>query len=1224
MPLSLREVLLVLQANPGQSVVREGLPYAITLALAALLSALSQNRTQFLSTKTGITIRAALTSAIYDHALRLTPEGRAGLTAGEVTNLVAVDTQKLYDVMLEAHNMWSCPLIIVVVTILLWRIMGPELTIGVLALILVVPIVKFFVGRMLAIRKERAHLTDVRINILTSMLQGIQVTKLNHYESKIEEYVGSVRDKEMKLLRKELAMWGWVLSFAVVSPLVAACFSFSFYSLVSDANLVTPAETFSSLLLFSILRFPINMTARLVGKLAQAAEAVRRITFFLQREARSGTEKSTSGHLVDDDSGHVVVDLKNGTFTIKPEDDALSLAAVSETDDSAKKQKQETDTPPPPESSAFIQPSFSIRNVNLQVAKSQVVAVVGRVGSGKTLLLRALLGELPSSISTQVQLKGRLSYAAQQPFILNASVRANVLFGSDFDEARYEEVLDACCLRQDVQRLGPAGDLTEIGERGVTISGGQKQRVALARAIYAEPDITFLDDCFSALDSSTGGMVFENLFRSETGLLRKSGTILVTHAIHFLQHVDQILIMNDGTPAFCGTWEELQATKTNGSHQGLAVIQQSPYDDSTMPKRRRIAGLLSKEGMIEKDGFIMTVEERRYGVSSIRIWAEWVKNAGGWTFLLLQLLFLGLDRLFYVASDWWIALWADGAFESVEAFGQTFPPQTDGHAAQVQYVSIYSVIILLSVLASVVRSQWAVAGGARCAETMFKAMTKRVLRAPMSYFDTTPLGRILNRFTYDVEVLDIELSVSMAGVMISFSWLFSAIVVMAAVLPWILLGIVPVTFAYYFLQLYYRMSGPDLQRIDATSRTPIQASLAEGLEGATTIRAFRKEEKFSLEFQKSVDRNSSAMLNFTAAQRWLGLRIESLGASVSLTLSLLIVCANDSLLIPPGLVGLVIQWSILFTAALNFFFLRFTESEARITSIERIHETTTLPQEAAWETDPSKVVLDKSWPAKGELVFDNVSMRYRDGLPLSLDSVSFCLNPGTRCGVVGRTGSGKTSLTAALFRLVEIESGCITLDGVDLSTIGLSDLRGRPNCLRMIAQDPVLFAGTLRDCIDPFHCETDEKVLEALQAVNHRGSKERGMDILNEQVDEGGLNYSVGERQLLCLARAIVEEPRLLVLDEATASIDSATDAFIQEMVRTRFQSTTLVTIAHRIHTVIDSDRILVMDDGHAVEFGRPADLLQDPNSILSSLVDATGLESAAELRRIAEEHAHG
>lgn len=468
LPLSLRELLLVVQENPGESIIRRGLPYAITLTLAALFSALSQNRVVFLSTKSGICIRAALTSAIYEHALRLTPAGRKGLTSGEVTNLVAVDTQKLFDVMLEGHNLWSCPLLIILVSALLWVIMGPELMVGVGVLILFVPIVQQLVSRMLRIRKARSILTDTRINILASMLQGIRVAKLNHYESKISEHVGAVREQEMKLLRSELAMWGWVLTSAVCSPLLALVAAFSFYVLVSESNLITPANAFSALLLFGILRFPINMTARLVGKMAQALEAASRVSSFLAREIRTPEtqhpDSSNGGSGVDQNDEKIVLELKDGCFSIYSQEEILRL---SRPNSKVNLQDGPWELGPPEEgtmedvdeSAPSAPTNFVLQDISLRIKKSDLVAVVGKVGSGKTLLLRALLGEVPplSSSSTALSISGTVSYATQEPFILNTSLRNNILFGSDFNEDRYEKVIDACCLRPDMHRLGPAG-----------------------------------------------------------------------------------------------------------------------------------------------------------------------------------------------------------------------------------------------------------------------------------------------------------------------------------------------------------------------------------------------------------------------------------------------------------------------------------------------------------------------------------------------------------------------------------------------------------------------------------------------------------------------------------------------------------------------------------------------------------------------------------------------
>lgn len=466
MPLSLRRLLQALEENPNSAIVSQGLPFAILVCVASLVGAVAQNRTTFLSTQSGILLRASLTSAIYEHALRLSPTGREGLTAGEITNLVAVDTQKIYDVMVEGHNLWSCPLLILVVSGLLWGIMGPELVIGVVLLILFLPIVQFFVSRMLRLRKERSKLTDVRINILTAMLQGIRVTKLNHYETKVEEHVLSVREQEMKLLRKELNMWAWVLTSAVCSPLLATTAAFSCYALVDESNIISPSDAFSALLLFAILRFPINMAARLVGKMAQAMEGLRRIEEFLQRETRPDDVNMGSADFRNPTDG-TVVKVEGGSFYIRPQDIGLSRPpSANNSENNSLDLSRHSASESHPEEVVF-----HVNNVNLNMKRSEVIAIIGKVGSGKTTLLRALLGEVPAQASTELWVSDALSYAPQIPFILNRSLRDNILFGADYDEAHYERVLDACCLRDDVRRLGPAGDLTQIGERGVTLSG---------------------------------------------------------------------------------------------------------------------------------------------------------------------------------------------------------------------------------------------------------------------------------------------------------------------------------------------------------------------------------------------------------------------------------------------------------------------------------------------------------------------------------------------------------------------------------------------------------------------------------------------------------------------------------------------------------------------------------------------------------------------------------
>ena len=784
---------------------------------------------------------------------------------------------------------------------------------------------------------------------------------------------------------------------------------------------------------------------------------------------------------------------------------------------------------------------------------------------------------------------------------------------------------------------------------------------------YSNPDIAILDDPLSALDAETSRAIFDRMFK-KTGLLLGAAIVLVTHAAHYLQLVDQILIVHKGRGIFLGTWDDLvefhpkESSHADDAMEVVDGLRSAVQEGERGTKKRNstkhmeehsensnaIAGkdALSFRTQVDDDdatvdddddGKIMKKEERQFGLSSFRTWLLWFQAAGGWTFLILQLVFMTFDRGAYIATEWWLARWTSASDGPIEVFGIEMPSQTNGADAQREYILVYTVILLVSVIFTILRSYWVVLGGARSSGRLFRSMTQHILRAPMSYFDTTPLGRILNRFTYDVEVLDVRLAQAMSVTLIAFSWFIAGICIMLIILPWIVFVLVPVMVCYFLLQLYYRRSSVDLQRIDAVSRSPIQALVAEGLDGAVTIRVFHRENDFIRKFWSALDENGSAMINFLSAHRWLGVRLEILGCTVSFCASLLVVSFNEYFQISAGIVALLIMWASNFTITLNFLMENTNEAEAAITSVERIHAMTKLPQEKAMHTSSDVAVqLDPNWPMHGALEFRNVCLRYREGLPLALNGLSFQIDSGRRCGVVGRTGAGKTSLTAALFRLVEIERGSIFLDGVDLSTLGLADVRGRRNGMAIIPQDPVLFAGTVRDCLNPsgsaallpshHHHVSDEDMLNALVAVRLADdNNDNNRAVLDDIVEERGANYSVGERQLLCLARAILSKPKILVLDEATASVDGETDAFLQRMLRTNFQhGTTLLTIAHRLNTIMDYDDILVMDQGKAVEFGPPHELLLSGDtgsgSIFADLVDATGAESSLVLRSLAKE----
>jgi ABC-type multidrug transport system fused ATPase/permease subunit len=565
-PIVVQRLLLLFQNNPNSSILStEGVIYAVALFLCSIVDGIAQERHKFLAFQSGITIRAAAVNAIYNQMLNLSAKGKENLLSGETTSLVAIDCQKLFEVYQEGHLIWSCPLSMIIVTILLLLTLGKSTLVGMTSMFLMVPLVKFVISRMMLIRRKRASYTDKRVEVTTSMLQAIRFCKLNHYEQKFIERVHEARKMEMIWVRKELSMLGWTLCITVLTPVIASALTFITYVLIDDENILTSAETFTTLLLFSALRFPINYVGKLIGKAALGIEACQRIADFLDRDITDTCIETKDMNLDNVDQDYFI-HVENGCFTVgSKRKDESSLDVDSKESTAMMKQ---IETPKPSKA------SFTISNVNFKVKKSEVFCVVGQVASGKSTLLNALIGDVESdSDQTKINIQGKISYASQSPFILNTTFRENILFGSEYNKELYDSVILACNLLPDLKQLGPAGDLTEIGERGVTLSGGQKARISIARCVYAQPSVALFDDILSALDASTGKWIFERLFDTSTKkqrLLSNSAVVLVTHASHFLSRVDNIMVLNRGQPVYVGNWD--------GLNENLLVDDQEAKD----------------------------------------------------------------------------------------------------------------------------------------------------------------------------------------------------------------------------------------------------------------------------------------------------------------------------------------------------------------------------------------------------------------------------------------------------------------------------------------------------------------------------------------------------------------------------------------------------------------------------------------------------------------------
>lgn len=938
LPLLVRKLLSVLEEHPDENITRLGLPWGLAISFVSILNGLGNHRHRHLALRTGVGLRAAIVNLIYSHVLHLSPEGKRHLTSGEISNLVAVDAQKLFEVTQEGHLIWALPLQIVLVTFFLYRVLGPSILVGIAVLVGFLPIINVITSKMMRVRSMRIRCSDKRVEIVSNMLQGIKVTKLNHYEDSYYNRIKLLRDEELKHLAVEMAFWGSTLLIMVSSPVLATAACFTTYVLLEPGtNLLTAANTFGVLLLFSALRFPINFAGRLIGKAAQALSAIRRIALFLDRplrkdDVRVETEKTTAateegnGSTIDDDD--TPLRLIKASFRIG---EVGPVQVDDNGDDELSGTKNDMDSS---SVGTAIAVSFTVAEFNFSIKKGEVLAVCGPVGSGKSTFINGIFDEAEALGDTRVLKRGQFSYAPQNPFILNESLRDNILFGLPYDEEWYNQVLDACALRPDIEQLG-GSDLVQIGERGVTLSGGQRQRCSLARATYTRAACIVLDDPFSALDSGTGKQVFERLISSPDALLKDSAVLLVTHASHLISHraVDKILLMVNGKNQFYGTWDELnnfqssdEATKRAVEHINSQVRENTKESDSDeaneYDEKKDEQKLIGKQ----KKKKIMEVETREHGLSSMKTWLLWFQRAGGVRFMGLQAMFLTIDRFAYIVVEWFLARWTSGVYTPVVIAGIEFPPQTEGLSAQAQYLKVYAGIILVSVIATACRSEYAVTGGSRAAKNVFYTMLSSVLRAPMSYFETIPMGRILNRFTYDTDVIDVNLTQVMSTFIISCSWYIAGCIIQIAILPWSVLVLFPVSLMYWGLMLLYRMSGPDLQRIDALSRSPLQSMVSECLEGSTSIRIFHQDANFVRRFGDFANINSSALLNFVSAQRWLGVRMEFMGSAVVLVSTTLVVCMNETLGLEAGLAGMLILWSSNFTITLNFMVDTFSET----------------------------------------------------------------------------------------------------------------------------------------------------------------------------------------------------------------------------------------------------------------------------------------------------------
>ncbi|KAJ0240059.1 ABC transporter C family member 2 [Hirschfeldia incana] len=1169
-PLLLNQLLKSMQQDEPAYM---GYIYAFSIFVGVVLGVLCEAQYFQNVMRVGYRLRSALIAAVFRKSLRLTNEGRRKFQTGKITNLMTTDAESLQQICQSLHTMWSAPFRIIVALILLYQQLGVASLIGALLLVLMFPLQTVIISKMQNLTKEGLQRTDKRIGLMNEVLAAMDTVKCYAWENSFQSKVQTVRDDELSWFRKSQLLGALNMFILNSIPVLVTIVSFGVFTLLGGD--LTPARAFTSLSLFAVLRFPLFMLPNIITQVVNANVSLKRLEEVLATEERILLPNPPI------EPEQPAISIRNGFFSWDAKGDRPTLS-----------------------------------NINLDVPLGSLVAVVGSTGEGKTSLISAILGELPATSDAMVTLRGSVAYVPQVSWIFNATVRDNILFGSPFDRERYERVLDVTALKHDLELL-PGGDLTEIGERGVNISGGQKQRVSMARAVYSNSDVFIFDDPLSALDAHVGQQVFEKCIKRELG---QKTRVLVTNQLHFLSQVDRIILVHEGTVKEEGTYEELsnngplfqrlmenagkveEYSEENGEAEAVQTTVAPLTNGNT--NTLQMNGTDDKKAKEENKGgksVLIKQEERETGVVSWRVLKRYQDALGGaWVVMMLLLCYV-LTEVFRVTSSTWLSEWTDAG--TPKRHGPLF------------YNLIYALLSFGQVLVTLTNSYWLIMSSLYAAKRLHDNMLHSILRAPMSFFHTNPLGRIINRFAKDLGDIDRTVAVFVNMFMGQVSQLLSTVVLIGIVSTLSLWAIMPLLVLFYGAYLYYQNTAREVKRMDSITRSPVYAQFGEALNGLSTIRAYKAYDRMAEINGRSMDNNIRFTLVNMSANRWLGIRLETLGGlMIWLTASFAVMqngkAENQQAF--ASTMGLLLSYALNITSLLTGVLRLASLAENSLNAVERVGNYIEIPSEAPLVIESNRP--PPGWPSSGSIKFEDAVLRYRPQLPPVLHGVSFFIHPTDKVGIVGRTGAGKSSLLNALFRIVELEKGRILIDECDIGKFGLMDLR---KVLGIIPQSPVLFSGTVRFNLDPFGEHNDADLWESLERAHLKDTIRRNPLGLDAEVSEAGENFSVGQRQLLSLSRALLRRSKILVLDEATAAVDVRTDALIQKTIREEFKSCTMLIIAHRLNTIIDCDKILVLDSGRVQEFSTPENLLSNERSSFSKMVQSTGAANAEYLRSL-------
>lgn len=1351
-PTLLLKVILEYVENPEDTPANAAWFYVILLAVSGAIQAVADGQALWVGRKICIRLRAVIIGEIYAKALRrkasagsdtiLGEEKKTGndskepkqsmkdkvlsfgrkkkdelktqkdtapakessdsqVNTGTIINLMAVDSFKVSEIGAYLHFLWaSVPVQIIVAVTLLYKILGYSSIAGIVMMILLLPINIYIAKQFSTTQKKIMAATDARIHTTNEVLQNIRIIKYFAWEQRFGQIVNDKRRVEVRALRNRYILWSMAATIWYGAPIFITFLSFFIYTVIEKKDLI-PSVAFTALSLFSILRIPLDQFADMLAHVQETKVSVDRVEEFLNEDETEKYEQLR--HHKDDENGEAIVGFEKATFTWGGKDT----------------QREDGST------------AFRLIDMDIKFEIGRLNVVAGPTGAGKTSLLMALLGEM-TLLNGAVYIPGgrsreelrpdpdtgmteSVAYCAQQAWLINDTIKQNIIFAAPWDEARYQNVIAACALERDLEILD-AGDSTLVGEKGITLSGGQKQRISLARALYCNSRHVLLDDCLSAVDSHTAKHIFEYCIMGP--LMMGRTCILVTHNVTLcVPQSHYVVVLANGKVAAQGSPEDVM---TSGS-LGDDILKSRPTSKGGTQANSRVQSTVKLNGDNAEgaDGHAngstdkkatkpadhakvvdanARTEGKAEGGVKWQVILMYLVAMGPWYYWVVAVMAFAATQVTSVATNVWIRQWAN-AYQtrevntmggplalssshgtnhlSLTSWNLAFLPNsspvvyTASGSSEVNvtyYLGIYALLGILYILVNLGREGTLFWGSLTASWKLHARLLESVTRAKFRFFDSTPLGQLMNRFSKDIEAIDQEVAPVAIGMIGCLFSIITIVILISVITPGFIIAGVFISAMYYAIGMFYIKSSRDLKRLESVQRSPLYQQFGETLSGMITIRAYGDERRFIRDNQNRVNTHNRPFIYLWAANRWLALRVDVAGALVAFFSGVFVILSVGK--IDAGAAGLSLTYAVTFTENVLWLVRLYSANEQNMNSVERVKEYLDIEQEAKAvipETQPAS-----NWPSNGAVRFINYSTRYRSDLDPVLKSITFNILPSEKVGIVGRTGAGKSSLALALFRGLEAETGKILIDDVDIGLIGLQDLR---ESITIVPQDPTLFTGTIRSNLDPFGLFTDEEIFTTLRRVQligvpspessskpstpvsgtkpatptppdspspsssssadastdptepeltrHETNTRENTNIfltLSSPISESGSNLSQGQRQLLCLARALLKAPRVLLMDEATASIDYATDAKIQDTLRELAHST-IITIAHRLQTIVDYDKVLVLDKGQVVEFDAPWELVMREAGVFRGMCEMSGdLEGLVEGARRAGE----